>query len=142
MSKPARLPGHRFDDGFEGRRVMQGQIGQYLAVESGVFLVETVDQPRISGAIHPGTGIDPGNPQATEGSFLVLAVAVGITPGLFYRVLGYGVHFAACTEVALGGIHDLFAARPAGDCVYGTWHMVNLAVCRDPFRKGFFDRVT
>ena len=50
----------------ESRSVVHSQIGQHLAVEVDVGLLQTADELGVGHAVHAGSRVDTGNPQGTE----------------------------------------------------------------------------
>src|SRR5205085_7134468 len=70
----------------EGAGVADGQVGQGLAVEGDIGLVQAVDQPAVGEAVEPGAGVDAGNPQAAQVAPAVAAVAVGVPQAVEHRL--------------------------------------------------------
>ncbi len=66
-------------------------------------LIQAVDQARIGEIFDPRSCADTCNPEATVNALFEFAVAVGVLPAFFERVLRYGVHFGAGAEETSGG---------------------------------------
>lgn len=81
---------------------MHSEVSQYFSVQIDAIGGEKMHQPRVRNPVLAGTCINTGNPEATESTLLTAAVAVGITHRFVNRILGYGIDFAAGTEVTLG----------------------------------------
>jgi hypothetical protein len=68
--------------------------------------------------VQSGAGIDPLNPQGTEVSFLLSAVAVGVLQSFFKGVFGYSVDVFTSAEVTFGLLEHLFTAGSGSNCIY------------------------
>src|SRR6185369_16027826 len=64
-------------------RIGDGDVGQYLAVQRDVRLLQAVDQARVRDAVHPRGRVDAGDPERAE-----VAAAHAPAPGrLHHRAL-------------------------------------------------------
>ena len=90
------------------------QIGQHLAVQVDMFLMQFADESGIGHTVRTDTGIDTYNPQIPEASLLGLTVTISISETLFPRVLGDGPDILPASELAAGQFHDLLSASPSG----------------------------
>src|SRR5881394_2543109 len=75
------------DDGLEGGRLADGEVGQHLAVDRNAGLGETVDEPAVGEAEGTHRGVEALDPQRAEGALAPLAVAKGVLMGLLHRLL-------------------------------------------------------
>src|SRR5690349_20927944 len=76
------------DDYAEGRRVGRGEIGEDLAVEADVGLLEAVHEVAVAEAVGAGAGVDARDPQLAKVALLLAAIAIGVLPGVVHRLLG------------------------------------------------------
>src|SRR5262249_30639567 len=60
----------------EGRRVVDGQVGQDLAVDLDAGQVQALDEPVVGHPVRAGRGVDPLDPELAEVALARLAVAV------------------------------------------------------------------
>ena len=90
------------------------QIGQNLAVQVDMFLMQFADKSGIRHTVRTDTGIDTYNPQIPEASLFGLPVTISIGEPLFPRVLGNGPDIFPASELTAGQFHDLLSASPSG----------------------------
>ncbi len=69
---------YRINNGFEGFRVVHGQISKNLAVNGNPFLVDQAHEFRVGHTILPYCSVDSLYPKGTEFDLLLFTVAVGI----------------------------------------------------------------
>ena len=69
-----------------------------------------------------GCGIDAGNPQGTEFTFLVTAITIGILGGLGDCLLGHAKYILASTAVTLGLLDDFFVSGMGANATFYSWH--------------------
>ena len=90
--------------------VVDSQIGQHLAVDFDVLLLQAGDEPGIADPVQPCSSVDTGDPQAAEFALAELSSDESIAQAagnLFFRgavLLGFR------SEVALRQLHNLAAA--------------------------------
>jgi len=89
-------------DGLECLGVVDGEVGEHLAVDFDAGLVQESHQLAIAETLHAGSGIDTLNPQGAEVALLGATVAEGVGETLLPSVLGNGPHVLACTKVTSG----------------------------------------
>ena len=106
----------------EGGRVVEGKICKRFAIQADTFLAEQMNETAVINAHRANGCVDTGNPKTTVNALFEFAVAVGILPAFFERVLRYGVNFGAGAEETPGGQHDFLPARAAGRVVCCSWH--------------------
>ena len=105
-------------DSLEGFGIVQGEVGEDLAVDFDTCLVDEAHQFRITEVVLTGGGVDTLNPEGAEVAFLVLAVTVGVGETFFPGILGNGPHVTAAAKVAAGEFQDFFTACAGGNVVY------------------------
>ena len=93
---------HLLYDGLESGGIVEGEVGENLAVDLYACFVNETHELRVAEILHAGGSVDTLDPEGTEVAFLVLAVAIGICKTFFPSVLGYGPHVAAAAEVTAG----------------------------------------
>src|SRR5574343_599096 len=84
------------------RLIEDGQIGQDLAVDFDVGLLQTVHEGAVLHAQLTSCGIDTGKPQRTELTLALTTVTVLVLTGLHHRLLGDAIYVLATTAVTLG----------------------------------------
>src|SRR5258707_14276493 len=77
-----------FGDRLECRRLVNGEIGQNLAVDRNARLGQAIDEDTVGHAERTHRGVEALDPQRAEGALLALAGAKGVLPGLLDRGLG------------------------------------------------------
>jgi len=70
-------------DAVESSNVVDGQIGQNLAVDLDLCLLQAIGELAVRQAASACTGVDTRDPQLTEDALLGAAVTVGVLTGLF-----------------------------------------------------------
>src|SRR5690606_12068667 len=71
-----------FDQGLEGLGLVDGEIGEHLAVHLDASLAEAVDKSAIGQTQLAGAGVDALDPEGAEIALLRAAVTIGILAGL------------------------------------------------------------
>ena len=102
------------DDRFERLRVVHGEVGENLAVQTDVLLRELAHELGIGDTVLTGGGVDPLDPEGAEVALLGLAVTVGISQTLLISVLCYGPDIPSGEEISAGSLENLLAASPGG----------------------------
>ena len=77
-----------FDQDSKCLRLMDRQIGQNLAVDLDVCLVQAIDEASVGQAVLTRSGVDALDPERTEVALAILAVAVSILQRLLDCLLG------------------------------------------------------
>ena len=103
---------YRIDDSFESLRVIHGQVGEDLAVQTDVLLCELAHELGVGNTILTGSCVDPLDPKSTEIALLGLAVTVSIGQTLLISVLCYGPDILSGEEISAGSLENLLAASP------------------------------
>lgn len=86
------------------------EIGKNLSVQFDPRFVHLAHELRVGHSVKSRPGIDPLDPEGTEGALLVSAVPVGVLKSFFDGVLGYRPDIFSSTEGAFGQLEDLFPA--------------------------------
>ena len=112
------------DDFGEGRLVLDGDVGEDLAVEADVGGLEALDEAAVGepGGAHGGA--ETGDPQGAEIALAGLPVAVGPIFALHLGVLRVAEEFGTASAVSLGRGDDPFAAGAAGGSIGCSWHFI------------------
>ena len=103
---------YRIDDCFERLRVVHGEIGENLAVETDVLLRELAHELRVGDAVLTGSGIDSLDPESAECTLLGLTVTIGVGETFLVGVLRYGPDILSGEEITAGSLKNLLAASP------------------------------
>ena len=101
---------HLLDDGLESLGVVEGEVGEHLAVHLDAGHVKLVDELAVVHAILAHGGVDTHDPQATEFAFLVSSVAISVGLTLFVRVLRHSPHVLSRTELTFGLLQDFLSS--------------------------------
>ncbi len=99
---------HLVDNRLESGGVVEGEVGQDLAVDLDTSLVDEAHELGVRKVLHAGGGVDTLDPQSAEVALLILAVAVSVSQTLFPSVLGNGPYITAAAKVAAGEFQDFF----------------------------------
>src|SRR5690606_31566656 len=100
-------------------------VGHHATVYQNVGLAQAGDQLAVGQAIGTGLGIDTGDPQAAEHTFLGFAVAVCVLASLDDGLLGNAIHAAACTIVAFGKLQNFLVTTTSGNASFNSSHGLN-----------------
>src|SRR5690606_17942809 len=111
------------DQSREGSGVVDGEIGQHLAVDLDLGGLEAGDQLGVGGPVLTGRGVDAGDPQPAELALAGPAVAVRIRSRVHDLFVGGAEPAAAGPLVALGLGEDLLVCLAGGDWVPGACHI-------------------
>ena len=101
---------HLLDDGLESLGVVQGEVGENLAVHLDAGHVQLVDELAVIHAILAHGGVDTDNPQAAEFALLVSSVAISVGLTLFVRVLRHSPHVLSRAELTFGLLQDFLSS--------------------------------
>src|ERR1700761_8371632 len=115
------------DEGGEAGGVVHCDVGENLAVEVDIRLLEAVDELRVADAVDLGGGIDTHDPERAVLTLLLLAAAVGELESALDGFLRCLVELRFGKEITAGALEDLFAAVVAfcstfyaGHCVFSV----------------------
>src|SRR5690606_18897374 len=110
------------DQSLEGLGLMDGEIGEHLAVHLDASLGEAVDKSRIGQAVLADTGVDTLDPERTEIALPRAAVAIGILAGLLHRLIGDAEGILAAAIIAFCLLDDLAVPGMGGDAPFYARH--------------------
>lgn len=108
------------DQQFECFRFVYGEIGQDLAIKINAGFDQAIDKPGVGHPVTAGGGVDPLDPQGTEGAFLRPAVAIGILQPLLDLFDGDAERGGGATAVTGSAIENLFMTGVGGDARFLT----------------------
>src|SRR6185437_915934 len=111
-----------FDDRLEGRRLVDREIGQHLAVYHQPRLGEPGDEAAVVQSERAHGRVQALNPERAESALAALAVAEGVLPGLFDGLLGDADRVLAAAVIALGGLVDFLVLGVSGDTTFYAGH--------------------
>src|SRR5262245_27993455 len=107
----------------EGRRIVERERGQDLAVDLDSGLLEARDHPAVREAVLACGGTDPYDPERARVALLLLAVAVGVREALLERLARLAIRLAAASDEALGLLHRLLVTAACLRAAFGAWHL-------------------
>src|SRR5690606_27491339 len=110
----------------ESLRLMDGHVGQHLAVDLDAGLVQAVDEAAVGQAVLTHRSVDALDPQGAEVALAGLAVAIGVLQRLLDRLLGDADGVLATAVKALGGFQDLLVLGVAGSASFHAHVMISL----------------
>src|SRR3954453_14212043 len=116
------------DERDEGRHVVDGQVGQDLAVDLDAGETEALDEPVVGQAVRPRAGVDPLDPELAELALLLAAVVVAVDQRVGDLLLGLAVEPRSLTPVAGGALEDDPALLLGVDRPLDACHVVLLLV--------------
>ena len=87
-------------------RIVEGEVGEDLAVDLDAGLRQRVDELAVVHAILTDGSVDTDNPQAAEFALLVSSVAISVGLTLFVRVLRHSPHVLSRAELTFGLFQD------------------------------------
>src|SRR6266545_4631892 len=96
------LGGGLVDERLEAGRVLDGEVGQDLAVDGDARERKAVDKSAVGEPVLAHRGVDALDPKPAECALLALAVAVAVLQGLLDGLLGDADRILAAAVVALG----------------------------------------
>src|SRR4029077_12960537 len=110
------------DDGLEGRRLGDGEVGKHLAVDGDAGLAQAGDEAAVIEPERAHRGVEALDPQCAERALLPLAVAEGILVRLLHRLLGDADGVLAPAVIALGGLEYLLVLGMGCDAALDACH--------------------
>src|SRR5512146_2062762 len=102
--------------------IVHGEVGENLPVDLDSGLLEPIHERVVVHVVLVGGRVDARDPEATEITLFVLAIAVGVLPTALDIFLGRLPQLAARAKGAARGLHDLLLPLQARDIGYGTRH--------------------
>ena len=79
---------------------MNRHLGEHLAVDIDVLLLQSIHKGRIVGAVFAASRVNTGNPQLTELAFTLFASDVGILQRFDNRLFSHAIELGFCSEIA------------------------------------------
>src|SRR5664279_2016016 len=113
---------HLLDDLAEARRVVDGHVGEDLAVDVDRSLLQAGHELAVGHAEAPGRRVDAGDPELAKDALLGAAVAIGVLPGAHDRFLGDAKDILAAAAEALGKGENFLVAGTRGDTAFDARH--------------------
>ncbi len=101
---------HLFNNSGESLRVVEGEVGEDLAVHFDTALVDKTHELGVAEVVHTRSSVDTLYPESAEVALFVLAVAVSVGKTFFPGVFSNGPYITAATEVSTGKFEDFLAA--------------------------------
>jgi hypothetical protein len=101
---------------------MHSNIGENLAVNLDLSLVQAIDQAAVRQAVQTCGRIDTRDPQLTELTFALAAVTVRVLASLNNSLLGCLEQFGTRTIVALRFAEDFLMACFGGYATFNSCH--------------------
>ena len=98
------------DDGLESLGIVEGEVGEDLAVHLDTSLRQLVDELAVVHAVFAHGSVDTDNPQAAEFAFLVSSVAISVGLTLFVRVLRHSPDVLSRAELTFGLLQDFLSS--------------------------------
>jgi hypothetical protein len=109
----------------KSRLIENGQIGQHLAVDFDVGLLQAIHEGAVLHAFQTGSGIDTGDPQGTELTLALTTVTVLVLTGLHHRLFGDAIYVLATTAVTLGLDENLLVTRARRYTTFDSRHLLS-----------------
>src|SRR3954447_20750864 len=106
----------------ERLRILDGEIGEHLAVELDLRLPQSRDELVVREAVRARPRVDAHDPQPPECPLLVLAVAVGVRERMVDLLLRVAVRGLLQPPVALRLTEDLPPLLARGDRTFDSGH--------------------
>ena len=101
---------HLLDDGLESLGVVEGEVGEDLAVDLDARLVQLVHEHAVGHVVLTHGGVDTDNPQAAEFALLVSSVAISVGLTLFVRVLRHSPDVLSRAVLTFGLLQDFLSS--------------------------------
>lgn len=113
-----------FNQSLEGDFVMNGQLGQGLAIQLDSGFFQTGHKSAVGNPVHSTGSIDANNPQFAEFTFLVTSVAVGKLAGAISGLFRVPIQPARVSEISLGLTQRALATLAGCLMVLYFWHVL------------------
>src|SRR6185437_602212 len=110
------------DDRLKRRRLVDGEIGQHLAIDHHAGFRQAVDEAAVVEPEGSHRRVEALNPQRAERALASFAVAEGVLPRLLHRLLGDANGVLAPAVIALGGFENFFVLGVTGDATFDAGH--------------------
>ena len=93
---------------------MHGQFAKNLAIELHLAAIEHVDEPRVTDAVLPHSGVEALDPKLAKLPPAQPPVAVGVLPGPLDALDGRAEVAVGLAAVSLGGLDDFLVVEALG----------------------------
>jgi len=113
----------RFVRAGEGDFVTDREIAQDLAVELDVGGVKTFDEAAVGDAVITASSVEAHDPKTAAIRLLLLAVDVGVLPGMLDSFFRVAEELGFIAEIALGVFQDFLVSLFSGGSVRCTSHV-------------------
>src|SRR3954452_10711090 len=110
------------DDRLERRRLVDGEIGQHLAIDHDAGFRQAIDEAAVVEPERPHRGVEALDPKRAERALAPLAVAESVLPRLLHRLLGDADRVLAAAVIALGGLENFLVLGVTGDTTFDAGH--------------------
>src|ERR1051326_3691991 len=128
----------------ERRLVHHREIGEHLAGDVDLRLLQPRHEARVGHAELAHRGVDARDPERADLALLLPAIAVGVLPRLHQRLLGDAVDVLPAAAEPLRLLEDFLVARTRRYASLDSWHGAPSARVRqhaaDRRRIGMIDR--
>src|SRR5579875_649174 len=101
---------------------MDGHLGQHLAVNLDIGVVDSVHEPAIRDAIHARCCVDARDPETTHIALAIAAVTVHIRQRTHDGLVRGAEEPPACATMAFGQLQDLLMLFVCGYAAFDSWH--------------------
>lgn len=103
---------HFVNDCLESLGIIHGEVSENLAVDLDSCLVDEAHELGIRKILHTGSGIDTLDPEGTEITLFLLAVAISVGKTLLPGVFGYCPHIATAAVITTGEFEYFLSFGP------------------------------
>src|SRR5665213_3962625 len=103
------------DDRAEGGRIVDSHVGQHLAIDVDLCLLQPGHELAVGDAEATSGSVDARDPELAKHAFLGAAIAIGVLPSAHDRLLGDTKDILAATAKALGERENLFMTCTGSD---------------------------
>ena len=108
----------------ESSGIVDSDVGEHLAVDGDVLLLETIHQHGVAHVVHAGSRIDAGDPQTTEITLAQATAHIGVTKAAGDLLAGSAVLLGLGAETALGKLKHLAAFLMGINSCFDTCHIL------------------
>src|SRR5690606_32666258 len=108
--------------GGEAGFIVYSHVGQYFAIQFNRGLLRTGDEHAVRNTQLAACRVDAGDPESTEGAFLVAAIAIGILPSFHYRLFGDAEYITAAAAITFCCFDNFFVTSTGSNAAFYAWH--------------------
>src|SRR5579875_2734571 len=110
------------DERAKGGLIVDGHLGQNLAIYPDVGLADSMHQYAVAHAAHASSGIDARNPEPAHIALAIPAVTIHIGHRAHDRFMRGAEKAAACAPMALCHLEYLLMLLVSGNTAFYSWH--------------------